>query len=54
MEERGLGVEIDSEVDDLGAAYDGVRDRGHPMPEPLWDRPQARPAIGSPNTTATC
>src|SRR5688500_9570026 len=36
---RGLGVEIVLEVDDVGAAYDRVRERGHPVLEPLQDRP---------------
>ena len=36
---RGLGVEIVLEVDDVGAAYDAVRERGHPVLKPLRDRP---------------
>ena len=36
---RGLGVEIVLEVDDVAAAYDRVQERGHPMLEPLRDRP---------------
>jgi predicted enzyme related to lactoylglutathione lyase len=38
-QERGLGVEIVLEVDDVDAAYDAVRQSGHPIHEPLRDRP---------------
>ena len=38
-QERGLGVEIVLEVDDVRAAYDGVRDSGCPILGPLRDRP---------------
>ena len=38
-QERGLGVEIVLEVEDVRAAYDGVRASGHPVLEPLQDRP---------------
>ena len=38
-QERGLGVEIVLEVDDVGAAHDAVRASGHPILEPLQDRP---------------
>ena len=37
--ERGLGVEIVLEVDDVRAAYDAVRASGHPVLEPMQDRP---------------
>ena len=36
---RGLGVEIVLEVDDVGAAYDRVSESGHPVLEPLRERP---------------
>jgi predicted enzyme related to lactoylglutathione lyase len=36
---RGLGVEIVLEVDDVGAAHDAVRESGHPVLEPLQERP---------------
>jgi lactoylglutathione lyase len=38
-QDRGLGVEIVLEVDDIGAAYDGVRASGHLILEPLRNRP---------------
>ncbi len=38
-QERGLGVEIVLEVDDVSTAYDAVRASGHPILEPLQDRP---------------
>jgi lactoylglutathione lyase len=37
-QDRGLGVEIVLEVDDIGAAYDEVRASGHPILEPLQNR----------------
>jgi lactoylglutathione lyase len=37
--DRGAGVEIVLEVDDIEAMEEHVRAMGHPIPEPLEDRP---------------
>ena len=36
---RGLGVEIVIEVDDVDGCYERVADSGHPILEPLQERP---------------
>jgi predicted enzyme related to lactoylglutathione lyase len=36
---RGLGVEIVLEVDDVDGCHERVADSGHPILEPLRDRP---------------
>ncbi len=38
-QERGLGIEIVLEVDDVQADYRGVRASGHPITEELQERP---------------
>jgi len=39
VQERGLGIEIVLEVDDVQADYRGVRASGHPIAEDLQERP---------------